>query len=66
MSSRAGHATTETVFRQTLAVRLGNRDEHCTLESDTTGLNVKGNLYLSEILPSTLVQQPEEDDIDCI
>ena len=28
-----------------LALRLGDGDEHCVLESDTTGLNVKGNLY---------------------
>ena len=46
MSSHAGHVTTETVFGQTLARWLGNRDEHRALESDTTGLNVKGNLYL--------------------
>ena len=36
--------TTETVFGQTLALRLGDGDEHRALESDTTGL--KGNLYL--------------------
>ena len=38
----------ETVFGQTLALALwvGNRDEHGALELDTTGLNVKGNLYL--------------------
>ena len=46
MSSRAGYMTTETVFGETLALRLGNGDEHHALESDTTGLNVKGNLYL--------------------
>ena len=46
MSSHAGHVTTETVFGQTLALWLGNRDEHHALESDTTGLIVKGNLYL--------------------
>ena len=46
MSSCVGHVTTETVFGQTLALRLGDRDEHCALESDTTGPNVKGNLYL--------------------
>ena len=46
MSSRAGHVTMETVFGQTLALRLGDRDEHHALESDTTGLKVKGNLYL--------------------
>ena len=45
MSSRTGHVTTEMVFGQTLA-RLGNADEHRALESDTTGLNVKGNIYL--------------------
>ena len=38
--------TTETVFGQTLALQLGNGDEQRALESDTTGLNVKGNLYL--------------------
>ena len=36
----------ETVFGQTLAIWFGNGKEHHTLESDTTGLNVKGNLYL--------------------
>ena len=46
MFSHAGHVTTETVFRQTLDLWLGNRDEHRALESDMTGLNVKGNLYL--------------------
>ena len=46
MSSRAGHVTTETVYGQTLALQLGDGDEHRTLESDMTGLNVKGNLYL--------------------
>ena len=29
-----------------LALRLGDGDEHRALESDTTGLNVKGKLYL--------------------
>ena len=38
--------TMETVFGQMLALWIGNRDEHRPLESDTTGLNVKGNLYL--------------------
>ena len=46
MSSRAGHMIMETVFRQTVALRLGDGDKLCALESDTTGLNVKGNLYL--------------------
>ena len=46
MSCRAGHVTMETVFRQTLALQLGDGDEHHALETDTTGLNVKGNLYL--------------------
>ena len=46
MSSCTGHITTETVFGQTLALWLGNGDEHHPLELDTTGLNVKGNLYL--------------------
>ena len=49
MSSRAGHMTTETVFGQMLALWLGNGDEHRALESNTTGLNVKGNLYLLPI-----------------
>ena len=38
--------TTESVYRQTLALWLGDRDESHALESDTIGLNVKGNLYL--------------------
>ena len=38
--------TTETVFWQTLALWLGNGDEHRALELDTSGLNIKGNLYL--------------------
>ena len=42
---------TETVFGQTLALWFGNGDERHTLEFDTTGLNVKGNLYLT---PSAL------------
>ena len=42
--------TTETVYGQTLALQLGDRDEHHALESDTTGLNVKGNLYLNLFL----------------
>ena len=46
MYSRAGHVTTETVYGQTLALWLVNGNEHRALESDTTGLNVKGNLYL--------------------
>ena len=37
--------TMETVFGQTLALWLENGDEHHLLEWDTTGLNVKGNLY---------------------
>ena len=37
----------ETVFEQTLALWLEDKDEHRALESDTIGLNVKGNLYLS-------------------
>ena len=32
---------------KTLALRLGDADEHHALESNTTGLNVKGNLYLN-------------------
>ena len=47
MSSHTGHMTTETVYGQMLALQLGDGDEHCTLESDMTGLNVKGNLYLT-------------------
>ena len=46
MSSRAGHVTTETVYGQTLALWLGNGNEHRPLESDMTGLNVKGNMYV--------------------
>ena len=46
MSSRAGHVTTETVYGQTLALWLGDGDEHSALELDMTELNVKGNLYL--------------------
>ena len=46
MSSCTGHVTTETIFGQTLALQLGNGDEHRALESDMTGLNVMGNLYL--------------------
>ena len=44
--SRAGHVTMETVYGQMLALRLADGDEHRPLESDTAGLNVKGNLYL--------------------
>ena len=47
VSSHTGHVTTETVYEQTLALRLGNGDEHHALESNRTGLNVKGNLYLT-------------------
>ena len=36
----------ETVYGQMLSLRLGNGDEHRPLESNTTGLNVKRNLYL--------------------
>ena len=47
MYSCAGHVTMVTVFGQTLALQLGNGDEPHALESDMTGLNVKGeNLYL--------------------
>ena len=52
MSSHAGHVTAETVFEQMLALWFGNGDEHCALESDTTGLNVKGNLYLVSMMGS--------------
>ena len=54
MSSHTGHVTAETVYGQTLALQLGNGDEHRTLESDTTGLNVKGNLYLTYILSNPM------------
>ena len=38
----------ETVFGQTLALQLGNGDEHCALESDTTRQIVKGTFtYLN-------------------
>ena len=46
VSSHTGHMATETVYRQMLALWLGNRDEHSPLELDITGLNVKENLYL--------------------
>ena len=46
MSSRSVHVTMETVYGQTVALRLGDGDEHHALELDTTGLNVKGKLYL--------------------
>ena len=36
----------ETVYGQTLLLWLGNGDEHRALESDMTGINVKGNLEL--------------------
>ena len=49
MSSCAGHVTTETVFRQTLALWLGNKDEHCAIELDMTGLNVKGDILADYI-----------------
>ena len=35
----------ETVYGQTLALWLEDGDEHRALESDTTGLNVKGTFY---------------------
>ena len=38
----------ETVCGQTLALWLGNKDEHHPLELDTTGQIVKGKLYLIE------------------
>ena len=47
MSSHTGHVITETVYGQTLAIRLGDVDEHHAVESDRTGLNVKWNLYLT-------------------
>ena len=47
VSRRTGHVTMETVYGQTLALRLGDMDEHRALESDTTGQIVKGNLYLT-------------------
>ena len=51
--------TTETVYGQILA---GDGDEHHTLESDTTGLNVKGNLYL---YLTPLVSSKAVPSIDC-
>ena len=47
--------TTETVYRETLALWLGDEDEHCPLESDTTGLNVKDNLYLYHLATKATV-----------
>ena len=49
--NRDGHVTMETVYGQTLTLRLGDGDEHHALKSDMTGLNVKGNLYLYHISP---------------
>ena len=46
----------ETVYGQTLSLWLGNEDEHCALESDTTGLNVKENLYLSLPINESLLR----------
>ena len=46
MSSHSGHVASETVYGQMLALRLRDGDEHHALELDTTGLNVRGNLYL--------------------
>ena len=46
MSRCTGHVTMETVYGQTLALWLGDGDEHCSLALDMIGLNVKGNLYL--------------------
>ena len=45
--------TTGMVFGQTLALRLGDGDEHRALESDTLGLNVKGNLDTGKTLGRT-------------
>ena len=42
--------TTETVYGQTLTLQLEDGDEHRALRSDTTGLNVKGNLYLYHLV----------------
>ena len=51
MSSCTGHVITKNIYGQTLALQLGNGDEQRPLELETTGLNVKGNLYfyLSDI-----------------
>ena len=38
----------ENVFGLMLALQLGNGDGHRALELDTTGLNVTGNLYLTD------------------
>ena len=65
MSSRTGHVTTETVYGQTLALRLGNGNEHCALESDTMGLNVKGNLYLTTHIKQT-VTLPRKHFATCL
>ena len=66
MSSRTGHMTTETVFGQTLALRLGDGDEHRALESDTTGLNVKGNLYLKLNGKTAVLQCGVKPSVCCL
>ena len=55
MSSHTSHMTMETVYGQMQALRLGDRDEHRALESDTTGLNVKENLYLYNAMKAELL-----------
>ena len=49
----------ETVFGQTLALQLGNGDEHRALESDTPGLNDNDN-NAKEHIPWQLVLLREQ------
>ena len=51
----------ETVFSKMLVLWLGNRDEHCALESHTPGLNVKGNLYLYRYLKLIITNLKSSD-----
>ena len=62
MFSRTGHVITETVYGQTLTLWLGDGDEHRLLESDMTGLNVKGNLYLNEMLHTAHAKNNHTND----
>ena len=52
----------EVVYGQMLALWLGDGNEHRALESDTTGLNVKGNLnlYLTVNLEEVLQHSPDD------
>ena len=52
--------TMETVYGQTLALRLGNEDEQRPLESDTTELNVKGNLHLYRKALNWVLKQQQD------